>query len=100
MSGLMSGGSWSNTSPHKLRLSLTTSSSGSTRGSPGAEIVLDVESIGVAARDARVEPEHDMIGVLLVSAFELVGINFFIRNDLVGKRHFAVTDSIVIFGFS
>ena len=66
--------SWYNTSPHKLRLSLTTSSSGSTRGSAGAGIVLDVESNGVAARDARVEPEPDVIGILRASAPSLVGL--------------------------
>ena len=29
----------------------------------------------MAARDARVEPEHDVIGVLRVSAFKLAGTN-------------------------
>jgi hypothetical protein len=39
---------------------MTSSSSGSTRGSAGSGIAFDVESRGVAARDARVEPEHDV----------------------------------------
>ena len=80
---------WYNPNPHKLRLSLTTSSSGSTRGSAGADIVLDVESNGVAARDARVEPEHDVITVLRVSAFELVGMGLplLIRVEFLGRSN-------------
>jgi hypothetical protein len=36
------------------------SSSGSTRGSAGAAIIFTVESNDVTARDALVEPEHDV----------------------------------------
>jgi len=43
-----------------LMLTLVPSlSSGSTRGSVAAGILFDEESRGLAARDARVEPEHD-----------------------------------------
>jgi hypothetical protein len=41
--------------------STPSSSSGSTRGSAGAGIAFGAESRGVAARDARVEPEHHVI---------------------------------------
>src|SRR5450759_2793653 len=39
---------------------MTSSSSGSTRGSAGSGMVFGVEGSDVAARDARVEPEHDV----------------------------------------
>jgi hypothetical protein len=39
---------------------VASSSSGMTRGSACAHTVFDEESSGVAARDARVEPEHDV----------------------------------------
>jgi hypothetical protein len=38
---------------------MVSSSSGLTRGSADAALIFETESSGVAARDARVGPEHD-----------------------------------------
>jgi hypothetical protein len=72
---------------------IVSSSSGSTRGSADAGIIFELESTGVVARDARVEPRHDAMSEIRVSSFRRLVL--FGNRKRLGERRYLVAALIV-----